>query len=375
MQETQGTKKSNKGKNIFSAITIAFSVAVLVYLLQTEDGVRSLRHIFFHLRPAWLAWIGAGVVAGWLLEATVLHLFCIHLKKDWTFGQSFYVGMAGLFYSAITPFSAGEPMEVYYMTRMKMDTGTASSIIAIKSLVHHAVTFFYAFILVAFELNYFQTKVSNFSFVALFGLFTNSLFIIFVFLMMTNEKMTNSILEFVVRVMNRLRMQKWSNKIYDSVHSELQKFHQSSRKMGKSASLYFWTIFLTLVQITIASLISYFVYRSFNLKGEPVFIMVAADTFVTMAASFVPLPGSTGGAEGGFYLFFHEFFGETIVPAIALWRIATFYLNIVFGGIFTFWGGRRYRFLSTQSAEINEQSTSTCSTENPELPQETKEEM
>ena len=339
----QESTKKNRGKNILAVFTIAFSIGTLIFLLQTEDGIRSLRHVFFHLKPVWLVWIAAGVLAGWLLEAYVLHLFCRHLKKDWTFGQSLYIGMVGFFYSAITPFSAGEPMEVYNMTKMGMDTGTASSIIAVKSLVHHAVTFVYAFCLVAFKLAYFRTKVSNFVFITIFGLFTNSVFIFFVILFMANEKMTNSILSAVVRFMNRMKMQKWSDKLYHSVHGELDNFHRSSRIMGRSLPLYCFAILMTLVQVTIASLISYFVYRSFNLNGESVFTMVAADTFVTMAASFIPLPGSTGGAEGGFFLFFRELFGSTIVPAIALWRVATYYLNILFGGIYTFLGGKKYK--------------------------------
>lgn len=338
----QENKKSGLRKNLLAIVTIALSTGVLIFLLLTEDGLRSLRHIFFQLKPVWLLWIALGVLAGWMLEGIVLHLFCRHLKSDWTFGQSFYVGMVGFFYSALTPFSAGEPMEVYHMTKMDMDVGTASSVIAVKSLVHHAVTFVYAFFLVAFELEYFQTKVSNFAFVSLFGLFTNSIFIFFVIMFMVNEKMANTILLGIVKLMKKMKMQKLADKVYRAVNEQLINFHSSSQKMGRSVPLYCSSILLTLAQITIASLISYFVYRSFNLRGESAFIMVAADTFVSMAASFIPSPGSTGGAEGGFYLFFREFFGSTIVPAIALWRIATYYLNIIVGGVITFAGNRRF---------------------------------
>jgi uncharacterized protein (TIRG00374 family) len=100
---------------------------------------------------------------------------------------------------------------------------------------------------------------------------------------------------------------------------------------------------LTLIQITIASLISYFVYRSFSLHEISAFTMVAADTFVTMVAAFIPLPGSSGGAEGSFYLFFREFFGASIIPAITLWRFSTYYINIFLGCILVYIGRRRYR--------------------------------
>ena len=145
------------------------------------------------------------------------------------------------------------------------------------------------------------------------------------------------------RFLDKIRLHRLSEKFYDSVHGELMKFHDSSKRIGRSFRLYFGAIVLTLFQITIASLISYFVYRSFGLRGESVFIMVAADTFVTMVASFVPLPGSSGGAEGGFYLFFREFFGISIIPAITLWRISTYYVNILFGSIVVYFGRKKYR--------------------------------
>lgn len=330
-------------KNLFSAITILLSIGILAFFMGTEEGARNLRHTLFHLQPVWLLWIAAGVLAGWLLEGYVLHLFCRHLYKEWSFGKSFYVGMVGLYYSALTPFNMGEPMEVYNMTKMGMNIGASTSIIAVKSLIHHAVTFFYSLVLISFELNYFQTRVSNFSFITIFGLISNSIFIILVTMFMTNEKLTNSLLRAIARFLDKIKLHKASEKFYNKVHDQLMVFHDCSKIIGRSFPLYTIAILLTLVQITIASLISYFVYRSFNLKGISVFTMVAADTFVTMVASFIPLPGSSGGAEGGFYLFFREFFGSAILPAITLWRISTYYLNILFGGVIVYWGKRKYR--------------------------------
>jgi uncharacterized protein (TIRG00374 family) len=339
----QQTWKSWMKKNLLTVITLSLSIGILVFFLSTDDGAKNLRLVLFHLQPVWLLWIVAGILAGWFLESYVLHLFCRHLNKGWTFGQSFYVGMVGLFYSALTPFCMGEPMEVYNMTKMGMDIGTATSIIAVKSLVHHAVTFFYALILISFELNYFQSRVSNFSFITIFGLITNSIFIVFVLMCMKNEKLTNSMLEALSRFLDKIKLHKLSKKIYSKTHDQLVVFHDSSTIIGKSNKLYLTAIVLTLAQITIASLISYFVYRSFSLKGESAFTMVAADTFVTMVASFIPLPGSSGGAEGGFYLFFHEFFGAAIIPAITLWRFSSYYVNIFFGGILVYIGRKKYR--------------------------------
>lgn len=329
-------------RNIITVVTILLSIGILCYFLAAESYEGTIGRVIADLQWIWLVWILVDIILGLFLESYVIHLFCMHFDRDWSFGKSLYIGMLGIFYSNLTPFSAGEPMEIYNMTKMGMETGTATSIIAVKSLVHHGVTFLYAFFLVALRLQYFQTSVSNFSFVALFGLVTNSIFIFIVMLFMVNETATNGILLGIVKVLNKLRMKKAAQKFYQKVHGELIIFHDSSKKIGRAPLLYFLAIVLTLFQITLASLISYLVYRSFALHGEQVITMVAADTFVTMAASFVPLPGSSGGAEGGFVLFFSEFFGDAIVPALTIWRFSTYYIEIPLCGAVTYWGRKKY---------------------------------
>lgn len=329
-------------RNLFSIITITLSIVVLSYFLVRDDGLKNLWEAVINLQPTWFVCIFVGVVSGWVLEGYVLHLFCRHLYPKWTFGRSFYIGMVGLLYSNLTPFSMGEPVEIYNMTRLGMDVGAASSIVAVKSLVHHAVTFFYSLLLVLLKLNFFQTTISSYSFLTVFGLITNCIFIVAVFLVIVNQNLTEKILRAIVRVMQWLKMEKLADKFYRKVHDQLHVFHDSSSIIGNSFPLYFFAVFLTLGQITISGLVSYFVYRSFDLRGQSVITMIAGDTFTTMVASFIPLPGSSGGMEGGFVLFFHDFFGDKIIPAVTLWRTATYYLEIPIGALISYIGNKIY---------------------------------
>lgn len=317
-------------------------MGVLSYFLLKDDGLKNLQDSLMDLQPGWLLCVVLGVVGGWVLEGYVLHLFCRHLYPKWTFGRSFYIGMVGLLYSNLTPFSVGEPVEVYNMMRVGMDVGAASSIVAVKSLVHHAVTFFYSLLLILLKLKFFQTTISGYSFVTVFGLITNCVFIVSVFLVIVNESLTEKILLAIVKVMNWMKLQKLSDKFYKKAHSELLIFHDSANVMGRSFPLYFFAVLFTLIQITVSGLVSYFVYRAFNLRGQSVVTMIAGDAFTTMVASFIPLPGSSGGMEGGFVLFFHDFFGDKLVPAVTLWRTATYYLEIPIGALISYIGNRIY---------------------------------
>jgi len=200
----------------------------------------------------------------------------------------------------------------------------------------------YSLVAVAAKLHFFQTSVSNFSFVTIIGLFSNTLFIVIVFLFMISENMTDKIVIAIIQFLHKIKLCKHPEARYEKIHGQLAMFHDASKLMGNSTKLYLTAMGITVLQITLTSLVPYFIYRSFGMNNAPVTTMVAAQVFVAMVSAFVPLPGASGGAEGSFFLFFGMFFQTAILPAILLWRFLTYYVNILFGGIISYIGGKRY---------------------------------
>ena len=330
--------------NLFAIITIGISITVLLYFLFTTDGIYALMKMFDELRARWL-FAALGAAAGaWLLEGYSLHIICKRLYPRWSYPYSLTVGMVGLLYSAITPFATGgQPMQIYSMKRLGMDTGTAGSIITVKTLVYQIVMVVYALLLVVFKLRYFQTNVTNFSFLIVVGLCANAVFISLVILFAVNEKLTDKLLLASLGFLNRIRLCKKPQERYDKIHRELQLFYDSAKVMGRSVKVYLTSALSTAFQITLNCVIPYFIYRAFNLSEQSIFTMMAAQAFVAMVSAFVPLPGASGGAEGSFYLFFGPFFSlapGSIVPAILIWRMITYYFNILFGCVFAAVGNR-----------------------------------
>ena len=136
-------------KNLVAIITIVISMGVLLYFLFTTDGITALGHLVSSMRWEWLLITLGAMVGGWLLETYVLGVFCKHLYPKWKFSQSFHIAMTGLLYSALTPFATGgQPMQMYSMSKMGMDTGKAGSIVAMKTLVYQALMVVYAMVMV-----------------------------------------------------------------------------------------------------------------------------------------------------------------------------------------------------------------------------------
>ncbi len=327
--------KKEKQKKWFTTITLFLSIGVILYFLFTTDGVETLLHISKNIRLRWLGIALLAVLARYAIEGYVLYLLCRHLDPSWSFRKSFTVGMIGFLYSALTPFSAGEPMEIYTMDKMGMSAGASSAVIALKSLIYQIVMMVYSLFFIATEFSYFQAVLDNIALVILLTLVINMTIISVILIVMFNTRLTQKLLRFLMAILLHMKWCRHPKRLYRKIRSQLYKFHDGAALMGRSTTLYVKAGLLTLVQITCASIIPYLIHRSFNLHGAPFYTMMAADTFVVMAAAFVPLPGSSGGAEGGFYLFFHDMFGSAIFPAILLWRILAYYSSIVFGYLTT----------------------------------------
>ncbi len=325
-------------KNLFAIITMAISIGVLVYFLITTDGITAFARIVDSIQISWFTLIFVAVVAGWLLEALVLHFFCKKVYPQWKYWHSLIMGMIGLLYSALTPFATGgQAMQIYYMKKLGMDTGAAGSIIAIKSLVYQIIMVLFAMIMVFWKLPFFQQSVSNFSFLTIIGLITNLTFVVIVLFFAVCEKVTDKAVRAVIKFLYRIRLVKKPVLRYHKIHSEFAIFHKSTKLVGKSVKVYLSAAFFTIIQIFVACIIPYLIYRSFNFKGANMFDMLGAQAFVNMVSAFIPLPGASGGAEGSFYLFFGLFFiNNTIIPAIFIWRVFTYYLNMIGGLIFVF---------------------------------------
>ncbi|MFR8002614.1 MAG: lysylphosphatidylglycerol synthase transmembrane domain-containing protein [Hydrogeniiclostridium sp.] len=332
-------------RNLFPVITCSLALIILLIFLFANNGIENLRQLIPQIQGVWLLAALATAVLTMLLEGLTLHLFCRHLYSKWTYGRSFSVGMTGLLYSAITPFSTGgQPMQIYAMRKMGMDTGKAGSIIAMKTLSYQVIMVTYALILMCLQLGFFIKNVTNLAFITIIGLISNAAFIGLVFLFTISAKGTDRILHFLLRWLYRFHLCRHPLRRYHSIHQQLSMFHNSSKLMGRSWKLYVPVVLLTILQISLTGSIPYMIYRSFGLPAENVQLitMLAAQQFVMMVSAFVPLPGASGGAEGSFLMFFRTFFQDTITPAILLWRLITYYLNILLGAIFSSWGGKRY---------------------------------
>ncbi len=342
--------------NLFSIITISACAIIMLSLLFSPEGFKGMSHVLKEIKPIWLVFAVLAMFFGWLLEGLCIHIFCKDIMKDWSYIDSFQVGMIGSFYNAVTPFaSGGQPMQIYFISKKGMDAGFATSIIAKRSLIYQAILVLYAISLMCLSLSFFIHNISNFAWLAIFGVLSNGSFILFILLFSLNENLTKKFIRTCFNWLGKLHILKNSELRYKKVEQKLDTFHDGIISCNRPFRTYFLVIFFTIIQITFSCIIPYFIYRSFDFHSASLLNILSADSFVTMVAAFIPSPGSSGAAEGSFYLFFNLFFEHgTIVPAILIWRCLTYYSNILVGGIISAIKPKQHNRKNKLTAEVVE---------------------
>ena len=334
-----------RNKIFNSAIVIVTACIFLSFFIFTK-GLSSLVKEIKGLNMQWLLLAVIGIIIFWLLEAIILYVITKTIyKTGHLFFKSIKFAMIGQFFSGITPFASGsQPAQLYAMTDNGIPAGPSASILMIKFIIHQVTLTFYCIVVLFFKFNYFNQRIPYFLYFCLFGFVFNTVIIFFALLFSVSSKMTGSMLWIFLRILARVKLVKNIEYKYKELQNELSSFHENSAVIATHIGMCIYSSVLTLLQWTVYYSIPYFIYRSFGFSSADLLTIISAQVFLTMFMSYIPLPGAIGGAEGGFYLIFSLFFtAGTIIPAIFLWRVITYYSSIGAGSLFSTLGSNSKR--------------------------------
>lgn len=328
-----------KLKKLYNACILLIGVVLLLYLCLSENGLLDLAGHIGSLKTGWLALAFAGMLGELLLDALLIYRFTRLSHRRYTLRHALRSGMTGHFYSAITPFqTGGQPMQVFFMSRQGVDPGVSTAALIQKFLVYQScLTAYSAFaILACFPL--FGGQVgAGFWGLAFAGFCLQAAIIAALVLFSFSRRLTRSLLRFVCRLLQRLRLLSDAGETARQWEGHLDAYHACNRQLLRRKVFLLRACLLTVAQLTCLFSVSYSIYRAFGFVRATALEMLCAQAFVTMLVSVVPLPGAAGASEGGFYVFFSLFFtAATVKSATAIWRFITYYAVILITAPFSF---------------------------------------
>ncbi len=289
----------------------------------------------------WGALTGADVpwvIAGMLCFAAyfLLDALCFRIAGTLTgvrmgFLDLISTAASGIVFGYLTPGQMGAaPAQIVRLSKAGLTVGDASAIQLTRFFVYQsAVTIFGATMLLV-KFRYFKGMFGNVTLIAALAFCVHLGIMLMLVGLIFFPNLIRRIARFGVRLLSeRLRVIKDPQAILDSVEGQIDQYDASVHAAVRHVGVMTSAIVITTLQLIAIYSIPHCVLRALGVVETDAFTDVAAAAFVQLILTAVPLPGGTGGAEGGFALFFGPSLGDLTATGVILWRLISFYLPVL----------------------------------------------
>ncbi|MDI3471892.1 MAG: glycosyltransferase 2 family protein [Thermotogaceae bacterium] len=304
-------------------------------------GLSDFKNLINSISQINFFWLSAGMIVvlfKWIMESIIMTT--IGFRKGINFLKSFFLTMIGQLFNSITPFATGgQPMQAYYMSKMNIDVSSGIAILIAKFIVYQLVVTIYGFIILSWKFMEVSSYVSKLSLLAFLGFGLNISVIFLLLLFSYNPSLTEKIIKWFIGILKKFRLKVSEQKVLEKLSS----FHSAMVEYLSSFKILIGAFFFTFLQLLLNLSLPFFVAKSLNVENLSFLKAITFQSIVWLILSLIPTPGTTGAAEGLFFIFFKPFFGiEKIAMAIIIWRLLSYYLNIIVGGLFFTSSQRRF---------------------------------
>ena len=300
---------NNMVKKVESFLLIfIFTTIVLYFSLRDnyEEIIKQIVHINkFYLGLAFLL-----IIIYWIFKAIVMRISTRKFREDFTFVKALRLVVETNFFHAITPFSSGgQPYEIYALTKHKLKVTEATNVSIQNFIVYQIALVFLG--TTAVVCNSFLHIFPNNRFLGYLvavGFIANLAVIILLFVISFTKKLNRILVDFVIKILNKIRIVKDKERTIQKFNQYLIDFNEGAKILVKDKKNFCFMIFCNFVALLLFYLIPLvLLYGIGDMESMNVYECVIASAYIMMIGSFVPIPGGTGGLEYAFVTFYSTF--------------------------------------------------------------------
>lgn len=324
-------KKIIKNLLFYSFMGIITAI-ILYYFIFSKDGLLDFIKNNHHLNITWILLACLFQILNLMADVKINHTLLSPKFKQVNMWESLKTAMIGQFFNYVTPSSTGgQPMQIYYLSRINVDVGYSTSVFLQKLLVWQVSCMIYGSSIFIFNFNVIKDclKTPLVLILSIAGLLIQILMVLIIVMCSLNKGLIQKISDFLFSLMKKFKSLKRLTDKQDYCNSQIENFHKTSRELLSNPKLLIKIFGFTFLQLTFIYYVPYCLYRSFYLNGESAVNVISLQAFVNLVSSMIPLPGATGVAEISYDSIFAELFGSFIKPSTILWRLITYYGMII----------------------------------------------
>lgn len=312
------------------AIFIGFALLCFVVYLVVTGQVAQFMDAMKNVQAPWLVAACACMLL-YLIFGIAAYAIAVWLDPNSPVGirDLISVEASGIFFGNLTPMMMGStPAQIYRLTKAGQNVGEAGATQFTRFIVYQFGLVVWGAILLAARMPFFLERYSDVQALTILCFFSfggHVMILLMIFAIALMPKTVIRVAHWGLTILARVgvstaKVDRWRAFVDGEVYSFSEKFKLSAGHFSSMAL----TVVITMLQLAFFYLVPYFIMLAFGKHDVDFLSVMAASAFVQLLSSAVPLPGGTGGAEGGFALFLGHFYGEAATAGYLLWRLITF---------------------------------------------------
>ncbi len=260
------------------------------------------------------------------------------LGEERPFIQILKYSFVGFYFSSITPSaSGGQPMQLYYMKKDRIDLSKGSLTVLIILITYQIIMLVYASMAIVSNLLFLMGEIPRIYPLIIFGFITNLLVMGLILLSMFTSNFAFNIFNFFINLLYRLKIIKNMEEAQRKTVEQINRYKEGALIIRDNPRAILLILLVTFIQHSANYSVTYFVYRALGLRGISFWTIVGLQAISYIASSSIPLPGSVGVAETASLLILNNIFPVNLLTrAILIIRLIGFYAMTLITGIFAF---------------------------------------
>ena len=315
-------KGARRGAIFIGVVLIAY----VVYLVVTGQ-VAQFIDAMANVQGSWL-FVSCFCMFLYLLFGIIAYAIAVWLDPHSPVGirDLISVEASGIFFGNLTPMMMGStPAQIYRLTKAGQNVGEAGATQFTRFIVYQFGLVAWGAILLLAKMPFFTSRYGDMTLLCVFSFGGHCCILLGIFAIALMPKTVTRVAHWIINLLERIgfpasKIEKWRSFVDGEIYSFSEKFKLSA---GHFSSMLL-TLVITMLQLAFFYLVPYYLMLAFGHHEVDFFSVMAASAFVQLLSSAVPLPGGTGGAEGGFALFLGHFYGSAATAGYLLWRLITF---------------------------------------------------
>lgn len=296
-----------------------------------------------------------------ILVGGILTSITRRTKKNYRLRKGVVCSFIGAFFSGITPSATGGQFaQAYVFHKQGLKVSDGASILWIDFIIYQSVMTIYAAVMMLLKFNYYYSEQKSFFILVLIGFFISSAVIVALILLLKLPKLYVKLSHWIVKLLHRIHFVKDEEKTLQDWNKQLYAFLDEIKQIKGERKLITKIAILNVIRLTMYNILPFIIMIGIGLKPDFSIIIdvIALSSFVSLANSFFPVPGASGGTEVTFLLIFKTLLKDNsnVSSIMVLWRLSTYHFILIVGGIIFMVSKVYYDHIQNRFTVVKEES-------------------